>query len=534
MDVGGGRLARVAELPAELTRVAAERDWDALQALCDQHLLAVEGELAGQLLAVLTQVPDEELRARPRLMLSWTSAYYAATQPDAGELRPYLRHYMELGTRLVASMDVDRETSVATLTTVGVAAMIALRAQGKCAEAEELGQRLTNRAAQLSPLPGADGVWRPGWLPLQRGLTRTLMDDLPTAVEQYRHAYELAAAEPMTAAAALNAAANLAMIFANLGHGAYARQWLDRMREVEAPSQRVRYLLTVGGSIAEGWDALDRYDDAAVTRSLDLIGDGTKRVEVWPFVAALVFANAVYRGDQASALVHLSTLRLSHAPELTELKTASQVLRRAWIDLLIANGHGTRALRLIKEAGAQEPWLTLPTARIRLCKGEYESVRALASRLSWGTVTSHRDLRQLLLLKAIAALRMGDRSEAREAADLAGRLRTPDEVLSLAALSPADRADLLEIKDFPLTDEARERLSKAREVFPDRLNLVELTTREHAVLSQLDAGGSTPEIAGKLVVSVNTVRTQVKSVYRKLGASSREDALMRAYELGLL
>ncbi|HZX05583.1 helix-turn-helix transcriptional regulator [Kribbella sp.] len=523
-----------AGLPEALGRIAAERDWDALQVVCDQHLLSVDGELAARLLDVLTLVPDDELRARPRLMMSWLSVYYAATQPDASELRPFLRHYTELGTRLAASMDIDSETSVATLTTVGVAAMIALREQGRCVEAEELGQRLSARAAQLSPLPGVDSGWRPGWLPLQRGLTRTLMDDLPAAVELYRHAYELATLEPPTAGTALNAAANLAMIFANLGHAGPARQWLQRMREFEAPSQRVRFLLTVGGSIAEGWDALDRYDDTELASRLEIIGDGTRRIEVWPFAAALVFAHGLYRGDQAAALAHLGTLRLSHAPELTELTAASQVLRRAWIDLLTATGQGTRALRLIKETGANEPWLTLPTARIRFLNGEYAAVRALASRLSWGTVTSYRDLRQLLLLKAIAALRMGDVPEARAAADLTDRLRAPDEVLSLASLAPAERAEIQEIKDFPLTDEARERLARAPGVFPDRLDLVELTSREHAVLTELDAGGSTPEIAGKLVVSVNTVRTQVKSVYRKLGASSREDAVLRAYELGLL
>lgn len=517
-----------------LGRIAAERDWDALQDLCDQHLPTVEGELAVRLLDVLTLVPDDELRARPRLMMSWLSVYYAATQPEALELRPFLRHYTELGTRLAASMDIDNETSVATLTTVGVAAMIALREQGRCAEAEELGQRLSARAAQLSPLPGADGGWRPGWLPLQRALTRTLMDDVPAAVELYRHAYELATLEPVTAGTALNASANLAMIFAHLGHAAPAEQWRRRMGEFEAPSERVRYLLTVGGSIAEGWNALDRYDDAGLARLLEIIGDGTRRIEVWPFVSALVLAYRLHRGDQAAALAHIGTLRLSHAPELTELTAASRILRRAWIDLLIATGQGTRALRMIKESGAHEPWLTLPAARIRFLNGEYAAVRALASRLTWGTVTSDRDLRQLLLLKAMAALRMGDVREARAAAELTDRLRTPDEVLSLGSLAPADRAEIQEIKEFPLTDEARERLSSAPEVFPARLDLVELTSREHAVLDELDAGGTTPEIAGKLVVSVNTVRTQVKSVYRKLGTSSREDTVLRAYELGLL
>jgi DNA-binding NarL/FixJ family response regulator len=532
----GTQLARVlvAGLPETLARIAQEKDWTALEDLCDRHILEAEGELAAQLLFVLGLVPDAELRARPRLMISWISAYHAVNQPDAGELRPYLRHYMELGTRLAATMDIAGETSVATLLTVGTAAMIALRAQGAYAEAEELGQRLTVRVAQLSPLPGVDPVPRPGWLPMQRGLTRSLMEDFPAAVELYRQAYEQATVEPVTAATAINATANLAMIFADLGHGVIARQWLDRMRGFATPSQRVRFLLTAGGTIAEGWDALDRYDDTGLADCLAIIGDGTRPLEVWPFVAALVLAHGLYLGDPAASLAQLGTLRLSHAPALIEQGTAARTMRRAHVDLLIATGQATRALRVIKEAGRPAPSLMLPAARLRLLNGEYEAVRAIASRISWHETTSRRDARQMLLLKAVAALRMGDKEEARQSAELVSRVRPPGEVLSLASLSTGDRDELFRLADISLTDEAAQRLESARPVFPERVHLVELTNREHAVLTELDAGGTIAQVARTLVVSVNTVRTQVKSVYRKLGASSREEALMRAYELGVL
>ncbi|AHH95775.1 hypothetical protein GCM10010174_46720 [Kutzneria viridogrisea] len=523
-----------ADLPETLARIAEDRDWAALEALCDQHILAVEGELAIRLLFVLSLVPAEELRARPRLMIAWIGAYYAVNQPHSSELRAYLRHYTELGTRLAATLDIPGETSVATLVTVGTAAMIGLRMQGACAEAEELGERLTVRAAQLSPLPGVDAVPRTGWLSMQRGLTRSLMDDFPAAVELYRQAYQHATVEPITAATALNATANLAMIFGHLGHGAIARQWLDRMRGIESPSERVRFLLTVGGTIAEGWDALDRYDEASLADCLGITGDGTKQLEVWPFVAALVFAHGLRLGDPATSLAHLGALRLSHAPAIVEQGTAVRVMRRAQVELLIATGQATRALQLTKEADPQASWLVLPAARLRLLNSEYEAVRAMASRTSWHETTSRRDARQMLLLRAIAALRMGDRDEARQSLVLLSRVRTPDEVLSLASLSPADREDLFRLGEIALTDEAAQRLALARPVFPERVHLVELTHREHVVLTELDAGLTIAEVARKLVVSVNTVRTQVKSAYRKLGASSREGALMRAYELGVL
>ena len=42
------------------------------------------------------------------------------------------------------------------------------------------------------------------------------------------------------------------------------------------------------------------------------------------------------------------------------------------------------------------------------------------------------------------------------------------------------------------------------------------------------------EVAGRLVVSVNTVRFHVKEIYGKLGVNRQAQAVARAWELGLL
>ena len=61
-----------------------------------------------------------------------------------------------------------------------------------------------------------------------------------------------------------------------------------------------------------------------------------------------------------------------------------------------------------------------------------------------------------------------------------------------------------------------------------------LTERELAVLRLLPTRLSTREIAGELYVSVNTVRTQAQAVYRKLGVTTRAEAVAHARRLGLL
>ncbi|MFF8990178.1 LuxR C-terminal-related transcriptional regulator [Streptomyces sp. NPDC014983] len=62
----------------------------------------------------------------------------------------------------------------------------------------------------------------------------------------------------------------------------------------------------------------------------------------------------------------------------------------------------------------------------------------------------------------------------------------------------------------------------------------ELSGRERDVLVRLAEMMSTEEIAADLFVSVNTVKTHLKSAYRKLGVNRRHDAVRRARELGLL
>ncbi len=66
-------------------------------------------------------------------------------------------------------------------------------------------------------------------------------------------------------------------------------------------------------------------------------------------------------------------------------------------------------------------------------------------------------------------------------------------------------------------------------------SLVEaLTEREQVVLRYLASTLSNTEIAAELYLSVNTVKTHQRMVYRKLGADGRRDAVRRAKQLRLL
>jgi LuxR family maltose regulon positive regulatory protein len=61
-----------------------------------------------------------------------------------------------------------------------------------------------------------------------------------------------------------------------------------------------------------------------------------------------------------------------------------------------------------------------------------------------------------------------------------------------------------------------------------------LSAAETAVLALLPSLLNANQIAAELVISVNTVKTHIRSIYGKLGASTRRDAVLRAQERGLL
>jgi LuxR family maltose regulon positive regulatory protein len=121
------------------------------------------------------------------------------------------------------------------------------------------------------------------------------------------------------------------------------------------------------------------------------------------------------------------------------------------------------------------------------------------------------------LLLARAALRLSDIAGARTLLVEASRLarRTPDAVVLARWLEDSwARADS----------------------FPTAANLgtTSLTTAELRVLRLLPTHFSFREIAGRLQVSANTVKSQAHAVYRKLDASSRTEAVASARRLGLV
>ena len=81
-----------------------------------------------------------------------------------------------------------------------------------------------------------------------------------------------------------------------------------------------------------------------------------------------------------------------------------------------------------------------------------------------------------------------------------------------------------------MLDCAREHLRAS----PDALLAEPLTDRERELLAYLPTRLTNAELAAQFFVSVNTIKTHMAHIYRKLDAPNRSAAVARATELGLL
>ena len=85
-----------------------------------------------------------------------------------------------------------------------------------------------------------------------------------------------------------------------------------------------------------------------------------------------------------------------------------------------------------------------------------------------------------------------------------------------------------------LPQQADELRAKVETIRAEGLGASSLTTAELRLLPLLPTHLSFREIGERLYVSRHTVKTQAISIYRKLGVSSRSEAIDRMHELGLL
>jgi LuxR family transcriptional regulator, maltose regulon positive regulatory protein len=306
---------------------------------------------------------------------------------------------------------------------------------------------------------------------------------------------------------------------------------------------------------AERWaDIVDhwQYEDAA--RAAD------PPAEAW---AAVVRAILCRRGvkqmhaDAAEAVQKLAAANIA-APAAALCQGVARILSG---DVDGGDVSFEDAVSLAEEVGAHE---TLSDALgeqslLAMARGDWSRAEVLAGQV--GTALRRVRMETLLgcAVQARAALHRGDVAVARQQLVSAQRLR-PVVTYAMPHLAVQARIELTRVH-FALADLAGARtlmreIDELLKLRPDLGTLVgeaqalrtqlsaerapsvpgssSLTGAELRVLPMLATHLSFPQIGADLFLSPHTVKSQAMSIYRKLGASSRSEAVTRSRELGLL
>jgi LuxR family maltose regulon positive regulatory protein len=327
-----------------------------------------------------------------------------------------------------------------------------------------------------------------------------------------------------------DSASKLALVHGLLGEHPRSRTWVGRGEAAPFVTNWATPFIEHGlatGRIFNAVSALDRR--AAVDAAVE-IAVLHPREELWVLHHYARSKVALFWGHPAATLRELDAAQARSIPPPSPF--LADYLLAARVDLAMKRGLGSRCAALLDESSSNAPVVQVRRSRLALLVDDPATAVDLARAAADHPEASPATDLEALVIEAVARHRLGDAMGAArldEAIAIAGR--------RLDAFALVPRAELLDLgRDVPgasgVLDDPR--LVAVGDVFPSRLEIIALTERERVVLRHLAQGLTLQAIAHRETVSINTVKTQVRSLYQKLDARDREHALENAAREGLV
>ncbi|WP_119696443.1 LuxR C-terminal-related transcriptional regulator [Microbacterium halotolerans] len=321
-----------------------------------------------------------------------------------------------------------------------------------------------------------------------------------------------------------------ALVHTQRGEIRLAAEHLDALSALDAPDGLERSYLAVPAAIARARVMIEHGDGAGAERVLSVTDSHWATTELWPLILH-TRVRALWLASGTAAALRALDLGMQEKASATSPSSAMSVmLTMLKCDLLLAAGRGSEAQAFLSaSAHRRSRRLTLARARIRLHLGDPRGAASVALAALQSTALP-RDASALAVVAAAAGMHMGDSDD-----ETAHRLALPlliarehDLVTPFTVVPPGDVRRLLRSAPDVLRMVARVSPFHAAPAG------VELTAREQLILEAIAEGSSVSDTAASLSVSANTVKTQRRSLYRKLDVSSRKEALDEARRRGLL
>ncbi|XVV08352.1 LuxR C-terminal-related transcriptional regulator [Actinoplanes sp. CA-131856] len=516
-----------------LTHAAAAGDWGLAGRLVVDHGLPLAASADhAELFEVLRRIPPGRLTDSPELVLCAALLRYAhgdlAAVPEQlararGMLQSYAPGYrgrVELAVAMLESGAVTRRRGDMPAV---IESTTALLAELTSLDAERVPSLLPYRAMALN----------------NKGSALFWTGRLDHA-DRYLWAAASAARVTGTPLIEINALSHLALLVHRQGSpgeaAGHAASALDAARRIDA----VTHPAVAPAHLAQSFIELDRGADTeaetALRQGLKSLGEHPETVMAG--LAAVLRARLlVDRGEPTTARAVL-TKAAGEAGEGQDAPLLDRSFALAESEIDLALGEPAAVVKRYA-AGPLTPAEQVGLARAHLALGDFHAAEQLLALAREGS-----DRVAMVSAWVLTALAADAHSRSGRAADALGhalaaaeadRIRRPFRRLDPErVLVLAGRQQWLNEPRGPAGDGVLAEITGEIPVLSGLPSADPLSEREVDVLQYLPTVLTAGEIAESLGISVNTVKAHMRSIYRKLGAGRRREAVVQARQAGLL
>ncbi|MCU7726482.1 LuxR C-terminal-related transcriptional regulator [Actinoplanes sp. KI2] len=517
MAVEALRHARLAGDWAYVGRVVAEQ---AIVLLVSAH--------SRELFDTLRRIPADLLPTTPELCLC-----AALLMVDGGN-QPGIRGQILRARRLLDGRDPEQRLAIdAALAALEAAAVIRVSGDMPWLTAATTGLLETLRPARLDQVPAMLQFRALALTNKGVGLLWTATLD---QADQYFWAGMAAARTTGVPLVEINAQGYLGLVAYLQGslteaeqHAAAAEELADRLGAASAPQAAMAHLVI---ALVEVERSRTAEAQSALRRALHSDIDPPEAITA--MLTSLVRAQLLLSaGDPAAARALLKAAR-DGAPPSLDAPRLDRWLRLTEGDVSLALNEPDRVVAMYRSEPALRPAEQVCLGRAYLALGDYPSAEELLTRA--GNSPDMVAAVTAWIALALLAEAQGHVSRSIDAMSKAGTLGRRNGIRRpFRRFDPARIAVLIGRQRWLEEDDTTGPVVFEKPPRAEAVALAEpLSERELDVLRFLPTVLTANEIAASLGISVNTVKAHMRAIYRKLGATRRREAVVRARQLGLL
>lgn len=500
----------LAEFARGVERALHQRDFSRAAWLIEENIGATWYGFPPHRTSVILRQIVENLNRPPPLLLA-TYRIISSSTADISNTQ-----------MLMESLDADSPSQMYIL---AMFRMTDFRMHGYLARAVEQGETVKDQLRQIS----SGNPSRDGWLlhaAVQTGTVAMLAGDFTCALGQFLKAQVLPRV-PQFPFLEREAIVKSALIHACFGNAATADGLLKRTGNIQRSSswseghidtqEELVRILTYPGDVQEALERLEAI-------SLQDIS------EMWPFYI-VAFHRVLEGAGHHDELEH--QLEMFDSLPFPQVEgdgfTGSVIpLKRAMVALHV--GRGAAALKFMARPDPELTYTKLTQSAVDLYVGKVQQAKDQARNLRKETRGFRLlEIRRLSVL-ATAQFVPGELEASVETLKLAAALPRGLSPHEITLFSPDIRKLAEEcVPNWPTN-------SQGKAIFLPQLPKPghTLTGREVKILELLSRGLTRAEMAEELFVSVSTIKTQLRSLYRKLEVSSAADAIFEGERRGVL